>query len=189
MKNSELTQNTSFLCTCIKEEWLLIQLLIEKLNRQSSYKLSTFWQYFNKLLETLRNDHNAKHVPTPSNWIQFSVWIMANVSKLQNYDQNGKKLDTNCMRMKDNYELLQTIVTKQFLNSDASEVELRTHLALIEPLICECWKPSMDSVMIYWECFHGKLNSSFYIPGSSLKNLPVVKLVKYNAYFHFLYIF
>lgn len=102
---------------------------------------------------------------------------MSNVAKLHNYDQNGNKIDKNSTRTKDNYELIQTIVTKQFLNVDATEIELRTHLALIAPLICEYWKPSMDSVMIYWEYFHGKLNSSFYIPGSSMKSLPVVKFV------------
>lgn len=46
-----LSQSSPFTCNCLKESWLLIQLLIEKL---SIFKKISFWDVFNKTLTSFQ---------------------------------------------------------------------------------------------------------------------------------------
>lgn len=50
---SELPAKTPFVCVCIREMWLLTQLLIEKLNENGG-QLHTFWFYFSDALKQFR---------------------------------------------------------------------------------------------------------------------------------------
>lgn len=51
---SELPSKTPFVCVCIKEVWLMIQLLIEKLHENGG-QLNTFWFYFGDVLKQFRD--------------------------------------------------------------------------------------------------------------------------------------
>lgn len=49
MKLSEIPLKTPFACSCVKEMWLLLQLLIDKLTEYET-NLNSFWFYFNEML-------------------------------------------------------------------------------------------------------------------------------------------
>lgn len=42
------------------------------------------------------------------------------------------------------------------------------------------WTPKADIVMTFWEYFHKKLNSSFYVSGMAPKALAITRYDSYN---------
>lgn len=55
-----LSQISSFSCYCVKESWLLIQLLIENLSL--SNKQISFWDIFNKTLMSVQQDKSITKI-------------------------------------------------------------------------------------------------------------------------------
>lgn len=53
LHTAELPMKTPFTCTCMKETWLLVQLLIEKLHENGG-QLNSFWHYFDSALNLHR---------------------------------------------------------------------------------------------------------------------------------------
>ena len=109
--------------------WLLVQLELEQLH--DSDRCKSFWHYFNKTLESIRDGKSIilitlKNVLaiirctildiflelekttvrrkvvqklTPTNWIDFSVWLLSGVSKLHGFDNKGEQVDCTNSRV------------------------------------------------------------------------------------------
>lgn len=63
------------------------------------------------------------------------------------------------------------------LTTDPSEEYLRIVLFTIIPIVTEWWPSKIDIVMLFWEYFHKKLNSPFFIQGSSISSMAVIRYV------------
>lgn len=50
---TELPLKSPFTCTCMKEIWLLVQLLVERLHENGG-QLNSFWHYFDAALNLHR---------------------------------------------------------------------------------------------------------------------------------------
>lgn len=85
---------------CVKELWLLLQLLVEQLH--SHDRVDPFWMYFNKCLTQLTddgkivNDRNA----LPKDHIEFSAWLLNGVSKLYGYSNSGTFIGSSSLRVR-----------------------------------------------------------------------------------------
>ncbi|XP_037046760.1 protein MMS22-like [Bradysia coprophila] len=172
-KSSELIIQSPFECMCVKELWLLLQLLVEQLHNHD--RVDPFWMYFNKCLNQLNDGSKiiSERSVQPKDDIEFSAWLLNGVSTLYGYSDSGTFVGSSSLRSADNYELLEGL-TRKFLNSDPAEELLRMFMCLTIPLMYEWWSPKTDIVMLYWEFFHKKLNSSFFIPGSAPSNLAIM---------------
>lgn len=85
---SELPTKTPFVCVCIKEMWLMIQLLIEKLHENGD-QLNTFWFYFSDALKQFR-DRKGKCISMPS-WPQMDEIITISFCTISDpYSKNNK---------------------------------------------------------------------------------------------------
>lgn len=62
---------------------------------------------------------------------------------------------------------------RAFVNVDPLEQHLRAAMLTLIPLITEWWSPKADILMLFWEHFHKKLNSSFFISGAAPSTLAV----------------
>lgn len=53
LHTTEIPTKSPFLCACIKEMWLLTQLLVDKFH-ESQNQLNSFWSYFNTAMTWLQ---------------------------------------------------------------------------------------------------------------------------------------
>ncbi len=99
-KPSELIVQSPFECTCVKELWLMLQLLVEQLH--SGDRIDPFWTYFNRCLDRLNdgykiiNDRNIQ----PKDHIEFSAWLLHGVSKLFGFSDSGTFVGSSSLRVR-----------------------------------------------------------------------------------------
>lgn len=204
MKSIDLLYGSPFLCTCVKELWLLVQCAIEQLHELDA--LNSFWFYCNAALEMVRDgksvyNDSAALSPTKlaaavklNNWTEFTIWLQCGVAKLHGFTVRGeftgsvnprvlahsftKKNYVLWLRffqqVKDNYDFLENVI-RNFFNLDPSEEQLRFTIFLLLPILGDWWSSRCEVLMICWEYFHKKLNSSFFLPGSAPVTLAVIR--------------
>ncbi|KAJ8955960.1 hypothetical protein NQ314_006809 [Rhamnusium bicolor] len=131
-----------FLCNCMRNFWLIIQLFAEKI-RDSDW----FWKIFNNLFE------NEEPM--------FTLWLLKDVSSLQCFndvllDDEGNK----CYRIKPNYTLLE--IKLKVLLSNAGSNTFMECLRIIEPLLCNFWlkRAKIEVFQIIWDYYSKRLNVS-----------------------------
>lgn len=56
---SEMSTATPFVCVCVKEMWLMLQLLIEKLHDDGD-QINSLWSYFNTILDLFKDSTSNK---------------------------------------------------------------------------------------------------------------------------------
>ncbi|KAJ6642993.1 Protein MMS22-like [Pseudolycoriella hygida] len=134
-KSSEIILQLPFECMCVKEMWLMLQLLVEELERHD--QIDPFWMYFNECLDQLQDYAGSDRNLQLKDHIEFSAWLLNGVSKLYGYSENGIYVGVLNIRSADNYDYLEN-VTRMFLNSDPLEEPLRIYMCLTIPLIHEC---------------------------------------------------
>lgn len=163
---SELPAKTPFVCVCIKEMWLMLQLLIEKLHDNGG-QLNTFWFYFGDVLKQFRdrksefvrlilrcviNDHWIFSDPYSNNKVQsvergtvniypndsllFSIWLLKGVAVLNGYVEDGFFAGPTCNRVKEHSDLLESLI-RSFLASEPHESNLRSCLLTVNTLLTE----------------------------------------------------
>lgn len=202
LKRVDMLYSTPFVCTCVKELWLLVQLLLESVvdsgddgggggGGEASGALKPFWAYVNECLYRLRDrgdvhDELRQHQPgvrfsVPQklapleHWTEFALWLVCGVARLHGFDRGGAfRGSANATRIRDNYELLDVLLG-DFLQADPAEDVLRVTLFAVLPVLTKWWPPKTDVLLVLWEYFHKKLNSSFFLQGSAPSTLAVVK--------------
>lgn len=94
LKSIDLLYASPFLCTCVKELWLLVQIVVEQLHERDA--LRTFWFYFNAaLMETKQNDSTRSPTKSegssPLKWsAEFPIWLLCGVAKLHGFSVQGQ---------------------------------------------------------------------------------------------------
>lgn len=63
---------------------------------------------------------------------------------------------------------------RHFLGTDAGEDVLRVIVYTVLPVLTKWWPPRADVLLLFWEHFHKKLNSVFYVQGAAPATLAVV---------------
>ena len=102
----------------------------------------------------------------------FSLWLLNGVATLHGYSENGIYA-SDCTRIRENAELLESLL-KALVLAEPSEQHLRASLLIVNPLLTTWWPRKPELLMIFWEYFHKKLNSSFYINGATPAGLAVI---------------
>lgn len=77
LHTTELALKSPFTCTCMKEIWLLVQILIERLHENSG-QLNSFWRYFDTALNLHRERKSMFQIITQnfhSNWNNNNLFI------------------------------------------------------------------------------------------------------------------
>lgn len=103
----------------------------------------------------------------------FPLWLLNGVATLNGYFENGTFRGADSPRIRENSELLETLL-KAFIISEPNEQNLRASLLIVNSLLLNWWPHKSEQLMIFWEYFHKKLNSSFYLSGSTPAALAVV---------------
>lgn len=103
----------------------------------------------------------------------FPLWLLNGVAMLNGYSENGTFHGTGSSRIRENSELLESLL-KSFVISEPNEHHLRTSLLIVNSLLVNWWPQKSELLMIFWEYFHKKLNSSFYLNGSTPAALAVI---------------
>ncbi|XP_046392251.1 protein MMS22-like [Ischnura elegans] len=191
----DLFTETPFACTCVRELWLLLQLLCDGQEENGTGK--SFWEQVNSLLDRVQpitsppglgsdeqHSRGTKEKETfhCSDPVSFSLWMLLNLSQLYGYSDQGIYLGKKSKRVKNNFiyleKILSSAVSLAAQNSSESQVERQMRLyILLASEIClgRWWEPMRgEPVMIFWEYFHRRLSASLLIPGTSPAALPIM---------------
>ncbi|KAL5286260.1 MMS22L family protein [Megaselia abdita] len=161
----DLNRISPFPCSCIKECWLVLQVLFDKMNLH-------FWTYFNEGTSGFEKEL-SRHNVTEANFSIFKLWILNSLVRLENFKIASFEFDfVFGKNLVENNDYLKETVEK-FCKLDPSEEQSRRFLRLLMPIVLCWWSPRTDIPMILWEYFHKKLNSSFVTPGAMLVDLGV----------------
>lgn len=112
----------------------------------------------------------------PKDYTLFSLWLLNGVAMLHGFNENGSYIGSTNGRVRENVELLDTLL-KAFTSNDISEQNLRVSLLIIQSLLLTWWPKKCELVMSFWECFHKKLNSTFFVSGAAPSSLAVAGYV------------
>ncbi|XP_075221047.1 protein MMS22-like [Lycorma delicatula] len=164
-----------FNCSCVREIWLLLQLLLEL--RERELRTEDFWSVVNKILNSVLDFENSepssiKEVETLklpdcytcSNPFLFTTWFISHLSPLYKY---------NNRELKSNYKLLERIL-KEVLKVDVSETLLQLYIPLIHNLCLNIWEPKSEPIILLWDYFQRRLNNTFYLPGAPLDKMAII---------------
>lgn len=176
---TDLLEVTPFSCWCVKECWLLLQIFIEELH------LKSFWFYVDLVLNKLfdidsitleMNDYSTLILCSckfSSNEINtFGIWLLINIAQVQGFNKTGQYIGYSSDRITSHYIRLESFL-KKAITDDISEKTLRIYIILISDIVNKWWQPKNDIFSLLWEYFQKRLNSTFFVPGSSLQSLPV----------------
>lgn len=112
----------------------------------------------------------------PNDSTVFSLWLLNGIVQLYGFSENGIYHGSGCMRIRENANLLESLL-KAFVLSDPNEQQLRATMMIVNSLLINWWPQKSELLMMFWEYFHKKLNSSFYLSGTTPAALAVVGLV------------
>ncbi|KAG5680205.1 hypothetical protein PVAND_009730 [Polypedilum vanderplanki] len=173
--NANLIFTTPFICSCVREMWLLLYSFIQKLQDNQI----NFWDIVSNVIEELSKGKSlyenfaskkalfrSSNFMTCRNFDQFSLWIISGLTKLigSEYPQ--------IMNDRQSYELYENLI-KNFLKTDQTEENMRVLLLMISEVLLNVWQPKADILMLLWENFQKKINSPFLIAGQNPNFLAV----------------
>ncbi|KAK0098257.1 hypothetical protein PV326_010156 [Microctonus aethiopoides] len=179
---SDLRNRSPFNCTCIRELWLMLEILIDDLHDR--YNCQDFWYYVNTALnkihkpkiEAKKNEKSSRmiwHGEADYSFTEtrypelFGIWIIYHLALLYGYNNQGYYIGTTSTRIKDNYIQIDKIL-KAFANDKGKEdikdnidEELKIIIPLLRVLTNEWWSPKIMVINYLWECFHRRLEQPF----------------------------
>lgn len=123
----------------------------------------------------------------PNDSTIFSLWLLNSIVTLYGFSENGIYHGSGCMRVRENGDLLESLL-KAFVLSEPNEQQLRASMMIVNSLLINWWPQKSELLMLFWEYFHKKLNSSFYLSGTTPASLAVTGLVL-TFYHHCSFIF
>lgn len=109
----------------------------------------------------------------PNDSTVFPLWLLNGVAILNGFSENGIFHGPGSLRVRENAELLESLL-KAFILAEPGEQHLRVSLLIINSLLINWWPQKSELLMTFWEYFHKKLNSSFYLSGATPAGLAVV---------------
>ncbi|XP_052637424.1 protein MMS22-like [Harpia harpyja] len=173
VRPSEALTSHHYLCTCIKELWILLIQLLDHRNKGSHTEC--FWSLVNKNLKNIFERPSSSERMSGFETIQckdplsFSWWIITHLASLYQFDRNGN-LDEK-KRKESNWKFVEELLKK---STDAQtavlEEHLRMHLQCCLTL-CSFWDLNLSIVTILWDYYSKNLNSCFTVPWLGLKGL------------------
>lgn len=167
--SANLVFSTPFICSCIKEMWILIYEFINRLQDSSI----NFWSLIaNSIINDIKNGKNfyesfplkkillrsSQPIAIRNSVDQFSVWILSGL--------------INLLKSEESYEHYDSLI-KNYLKVEQSEENLRVLMLMIAETVLTAWSPKSDILMQLWENFQKKINSPFMISGQSPNFLQV----------------
>lgn len=144
-----------FLCPCVKQAWVCLQLFIEK----KLGRAEIFWDLFNAAAANIE----------PS----FSLWLLYHISLLHGINEEGLPVGESNDRVFPNHDFIENKL-KRLCSSSVEDQILLNSLIFIEPLLNKWWSNSakINPYQILWEYFNKALMSQTAngnIPKGALK--------------------
>lgn len=167
--SANLIFTSPFVCSCVKEMWLLLFTFIERLQDNAI----NFWSILSTIMEDYSNGKSfyekfpsKKLLMRSSNFMvcrnfdQFSLWLISGIIMLVGSEESKLLND------KQSYELYESLI-KNFLKMEQTEENMRVLLLTISDALLNVWQAKSEILMQLWENFQKKINSPFLIAGQS----------------------
>ena len=117
----DLTTASPFPCACIKESWLVLQILFDK-------HYGNFWNIFNETFASFSPD---KYNITETNIQIFKLWILNGLVQLETFKISNLKIDFLFgLKIAENTDFLKAAL-ETFCKQEPSEEQLRRFLKLL----------------------------------------------------------
>ncbi|XP_053698751.1 protein MMS22-like [Sabethes cyaneus] len=174
-QNKYLSQS-QFFCPCIKKAWIGAMCLSTAENNNMD-----FWDYLQRALDNIETNKQKRisrkiRVPLASTTdALFRTWFMNGIVSLYEYqmlDESTFK-ESPVITIPPQYSILDS-ATKDFVNGDKPEQQMRIFLLLLKPIYSKWWPVRQEFVILLWDYFWKRLNLPFQLPTESLSNLACI---------------
>ncbi|KAF6204915.1 hypothetical protein GE061_019080 [Apolygus lucorum] len=161
-------KKSPFSCSCIQDLWVYLHRFYSSLFNE--YEGTAFWSSFCGYIGKINGFHSEDfsignpqiyQEASSSNKVVFSLWLLCNVTIL--HKSVGLAVSSN-------HAILENLL-KLLVSDETNEGDIKTCLVFIESLCVQLWEPKVEPIVCLWEYFHKKINSSFYLPGSSIDSI------------------
>ncbi|OXU29027.1 hypothetical protein TSAR_005155 [Trichomalopsis sarcophagae] len=177
--NTDLHTRTPYSCSCVRELWLMLQILADSLFTKEKCKM--FWEFLNSILDQLfPNEYRSTsklqniNLPDCKNSEVFCIWLIYHLTLLYGYADDGvysNKPSTRMTEKQISCSMAQVVkIMKIYINKggkDGAREEVDDELCVIIPLVhvlsCEWWSPQVQIISLLWECFHRRLDQPFLL--------------------------
>ncbi|CAD6243820.1 GSCOCG00013156001-RA-CDS [Cotesia congregata] len=146
--SGDLRLKTPYSCSCARELWLMIQVIIEDCDQVEV----SFWEYVNCALD--------KITPTAKSEL-FSVWLIYHLGILQGYSTDGVFQGSSSERIKDNYTKIERILRGFSRHPGDVDEELKLLIPLVKKLTTEWWEFRIIIINHLWEYFPRRLEHPY----------------------------
>ncbi|XP_060062840.1 protein MMS22-like [Ylistrum balloti] len=167
-------------CPCVEEMWTLCLVLLR--HKHGSEQL--FWFHINNILQILQEEEvpeNSMEIdsgvfvypaasPILKDRTGFCLWLLTKLAMLHDDSSNtlSRQRTSDC-----NYQEVMAALKKSLAKTDLSEVDLRFYLQCCVTL-AEQWKPNVSLLLLLWDHFYRKLNSSFMLNMATVEGLGTI---------------
>ncbi|XP_053674693.1 protein MMS22-like [Anopheles nili] len=152
----DIIDESPFHCNCIKLMWLGMMVVAEQYEGDLS-----FWRSLSELMPSVLDGRKDGYI--------FKMWLINVLAQLYDKHQSPDGNKKTLAKLGDNYIIIDEVL-KEFINSDCKEEQVRIFLTLLKPIITGIWPVRVDTVIILWDYFSVRLNSSFRLKQNSLSD-------------------
>ncbi|XP_033747266.1 protein MMS22-like isoform X2 [Pecten maximus] len=178
----EALEKSPFLCPCVKEMWIMCEVLLR--HKHGSEQL--FWFHINNMMRVLQEDEVPENnnnmeidsdvcvYPATSPIIKdktgFCLWLSTKLAVLQTDSSNSCSVQHTS---DSNYQEVMAALRKSLAKTDLSESDVRFYLQCCVNL-AEHWKPNVTLLLLLWDHFYRKMNSSFLLNVATVDGLGTI---------------
>ncbi|CAC5416478.1 unnamed protein product [Mytilus coruscus] len=176
-KNSQdLIHSSPFDCSCVQDIWKLLACLL-------NHKGESFWVNLHEVIQTLLGaeiklpedveiDSDVYMYPPVDNLTlndnsKFCIWMITNVAIVVRGNEDDKIVTAS------NYYDVNAVIKKVVNKGEVNELDLRFYLRCCQQL-CTIWEPNINLLVIFWDYFYKRMNSTFQLKTVSIDSLQTV---------------
>ncbi|CAG2208004.1 unnamed protein product [Mytilus edulis] len=172
--------------------WELIAISISNFQKKQSQDLihsspfDFFWVNLHEVIQTLLGaemkvpedveiDSDVYMYPPVDNISmndnsKFCIWMITNVAIVVRGKEDDKIVTAS------NYYDVNAVIKKVVNKGEVNELDLRFYLRLCQQL-CTIWEPNINLLVIFWDYFYKRMNSTFQLKTVSIDSLQTVRTI------------
>ncbi|XP_069134348.1 protein MMS22-like [Argopecten irradians] len=186
-------EKSPFPCACVKEMWTMCDVILR--HKHGSQQL--FWFHINKMMKVLQEDETPDTTsmeidcdvlvyPLTSPVIKdntgFCLWLYTRLAtihrdssntRLATIHSNSSNSHSTQPTSDSNYQAVMSALRKALAKPDLSESDLRFYLQCCVTM-AEHWKPNVALLLLLWDHFYRKMNSSFLFSVATVDGLGTI---------------
>uniref|UniRef100_A0AAG5DWK5 Protein MMS22-like n=1 Tax=Anopheles atroparvus TaxID=41427 RepID=A0AAG5DWK5_ANOAO len=153
-------RESPFLCECVKKLWLGMMSLAENTDGAVD-----FWKILWDSMPAVLADRKDGFL--------FKIWVINGLAQFYDIKVHQDAKTIPLVKLAPNHTIIDDFL-KELVQADCREEHMRTCLILLKPIITGLWPMRYEPVVILWDFFAVRLNSSFRLKNETLSTMACI---------------